>query len=433
VAVRDPLFVAGVDQQEARAGLAALWTPGSTAVKGKTGLRPGPGNPGAVTATGTPDANIHVAPFAAVIDDSRATNGGTYLLVSDTTVDLNVFGGPYGAPAHASLARNDLVIAYLPDTFYGDANSTPIVRTVVGTPSGSPADPSLPAGTYPNAITLYRVRVNAGATTINSGNLTDLRPTWTVAIGGMLPVASQTARNALTGLYDGHKIWRTDRDWCEVYDGAAWRVQGVPIVANTADLAAITNPLTGQVAYSNGDGLLYKYNGSAWRPLGLYTTTQTLGASAAQVTFTVPTYLKNFTVEWTCRCDGPGGAQALNLRINNESGAAYFGIYETTINTTANTPVNSFGAAQARIGAIPGVGTASTQYAGGRFSVYGWNRPHEKLNLTSDATFFDTAVNSFLERSGWLFNSNGPYTTIQIYAGIGNLLTGSQFTLTGWE
>lgn len=277
---------ASFDAEELRVHEAATWTPATNAVKALGGIKPGPNNPGAVTATGTPDGFVHVAPFTAVIASTRATNAGVYTLTVDATVDINVLA----TPANATNPRNDLVIAHVPDTFYGDANSTPVVRTVVGTPSGSPADPSLAA--YPDAITLARVRVDALATTITTAKITDLRPANTVAVGGLLPTATSTTRNALTGLYDGLQVYRKDRDWTEIYDGTAFRVQSLPIVSSTSDLSAITNPATGATAFNTADDAVYRYNSTwrradwdrAWGIIGGKVYSSTTGNLAAGVT-----------------------------------------------------------------------------------------------------------------------------------------------------
>jgi hypothetical protein len=296
MAIRDP-WAAGTlsyDAEEARVAQAAKWTPATNAYKALTGLKPGPSNPAAVTATGTPDGFVHVAPFVAIIQSSRAANAGVYTLTVDATVDINILA----TPAHATNPRNDLIIAHTPDTFYGDPNSTPVVRSVVGTPSGSPADPSLAA--YPDAITLARVRVDALAATIVTGKITDLRPAQTVAVGGILPVASSTLRNALTGLYTGWTIYRTDRKWTETYDGTAWRVNGVPHVSSVADLSAITNPYTGQTAYNTGDALLHRYTGSAWTTGGkLLTYSNEAHASSLLGTTTVATDIPGATLTFT--------------------------------------------------------------------------------------------------------------------------------------
>lgn len=429
MAVRDPLFVAGVDQQEARAGLAGLWTPALTAFGAKTGLRPGPSNPGAVTATGTPDANIHVAPFFAVMSDSRATSG-VYHLASDTTVDLNVFGGPYGAPAHASLARNDLVIAYTPDTFHGDANSTPVVRTVVGTPAGSPADPSLAA--YPSAITLARVRVNAAATTITSGNITDLRPTWTVGVGGILPVANQAARDALTGAYDGMAVYRQDRDWIEIRDSSAWRVQGVAVVTSVGDLSAITNPYAGQIAYNTGDGMLYRYTGSAWRVRGTWSSTQTLvaagGSSGSPISFTIPTYLRKIELVWSARGDAALSTTAVNLRINADAGANYAWTVMQVTTPSANNGQNAM-----TIGHVYGTSGVANVFTTGDVTIGGWDAPHARINPLIRYSAQDPAAGGFWGVGGGLYSNSGPFASLQIFAATGNFIAGSQFIVTGTE
>ncbi len=428
MAERDSLWVTGViDQEEARVGQGAVWTPSISAVKAKTGIRPGPGNPGAVTATGTPDANVHVAPFQAVLQSGRGTVSGVYVMTLDAIKDINILS----TPAHATLARNDLIIAHQADTFYGDGNSTMTVRQVVGTPSGSPADPS--TASFPDSITLARVRVDALATTIVSGKITDLRPASVVAVGGLLPVASQSLRNALTGIYDGMPIYRTDRDWVEIYDGAAWRVHGVGIVANFADLTAITNPATGQLAYSTGDTLMYRYTGSAWRVQGAYRTTQTLGSAAATVTFSsIPTYLTALVLTWTARSDAVTTAVPINLKINNDGSAGYFGNYLTTINTTQTITPTTVAGTIARIGAIPAASAGAAKYAAGVLEIPGWASPHQKLNMTYRSHFYDTAANSFLESGGWLYDPNGPYTSL-VLSTSGNFITGSSFTLSGAE
>lgn len=84
-------------------------------------------------------------------------------------------------------------------------------------------------------------------------------------ISGPTVVANQAARDALVKV-NGLEVWRTDRKWLEVCDGAAWRVQGVPIVTSVADLAAITNPVAGNVAWNTGDAKMYAYVGGAWKP-----------------------------------------------------------------------------------------------------------------------------------------------------------------------
>lgn len=104
-----------------------------------------------------------------------------------------------------------------------------------------------------NGLTIYET--DTGRTLIyNAGG-------WRFETAYILPVASAAARNALTPVWDGMQIYRTDKDWTETYDGTAWRV---PNGVNTAALADITHPVTGQYAVLTTDNLEYRYNGTGW-------------------------------------------------------------------------------------------------------------------------------------------------------------------------
>jgi hypothetical protein len=417
------------DVEETRVASAATWTPATTAVKALTGLKPGPGNPGAVTATGTPDGFVHVAPFAAIIQSSRAANAGTYTLTVDATVDINVLA----TPANATNPRNDLVIAHTPDTFYGDANSTPVVRTVVGTPSGSPADPSLAA--FPDAVTLARVRVNANATTITTGNITDLRPPHTVAVGGVLPTNTATTRNALTGIYDGLTVYRRDRNWLETHDGSAYRVHSLPVVSSEADLSAITNPSAGTAAYNTGDGHLYRYTGSAWRVHGVYRTTTKLPSPAPSVTLTIPTYLRDVRIQASMRTTASAATDEIYLRINDVSTSNYVSTTQYTATVTNAASNNPSGTEEFLIGRASGSLATAGNYSPATIDLVGWNDPHATLGcLWQSFCYPDAPANAWLFHGGGIFTADGPYTTVTLLPNAPtNFATNSQFTVTGHE
>ncbi len=430
MAVRDPLYVgtSSFDVEEMRVGNASHWMPATNAVKVLTGLKPGPSNPGAVTATGTPDGFVHVAPAALVIQSSRAANGGAYTLTWDATVDINVLA----TAANATNPRNDLIIAHTPDTFYGDANSTPVVRAVVGTPSGSPADPSLAA--FPDAVTLARVRVNASATTITNANITDLRPVHTVAVGGLLPTATATTRNALTGLYDGLAIYRRDRDWVEIYDGAAWRVQGVAKVSSFADLSAVTSPFTGQVA-AIGDGTQYRYDGTAWRH-DPYRATQTLGSAAASITFSsIPTTLRTIEVQWRAKSSDASTPRYLQMRVDGSSAASYYEHLTYWIGTT--TPVVTTFTAQTsnRLALIH----ASNASDGNNFSVghaliSSWHAPAADPSLHWRANGGGmSGTTSHQSSFAGTIALAGPHSSLTFFADSGNLVAGTEITIKGYD
>lgn len=423
MAERDSLWVnAALDPEEVRVGEGAVWTPATNAVRARTGLRPASGNPGAVTATGTPDANVHVAPFQAVIQSTRATAAGAYIATLDAVKDINILS----TPAHASLARNDLIIGHQSDIFYGDADSQFRVRQVVGTPSGSPADPSLTG--YPDALVLARVRVNAAATSITSGNITDLRTSnigYTVAVGGTLPVANQTVRDALTGLYDGLTIYRQDRDWVETYNGSGWRVNGIPLVSSTGDLAAVTSPYTGQLAVNSADGLTYRYTGAAWIPNGFWRASTELSSPAASIAFTIPTTVKNVTIRFTARSSASATSDVMYMRINNSSTALdYLHQITQVINATNSNTANASGTDKFFIGNIAGSTSSATCFASGVIEIQGWDAPHAQPSaLWRSHLYADSNVSAFLVTGGGWFRGAGPYTTIQLFPTSGNNFT----------
>lgn len=216
-----------LDSRETAQHIGALLTPQTSVLKSKSGFRPGPGaSPGVVTATGTPDGFVHVAPFELMLQNIRGSGLGSYLACLDATKDINILS----TPADPTNPRDDLVIAQQSDIFDSDANSNFDVKQIVGTPAASPTDPTVTGST--NYVTLARVRVNANATTITSGNITDLRTSghaksltgglYSVALGGILPVASAAQEGALTGVYPGMQIYRTDLKYGKIYDGTQW-------------------------------------------------------------------------------------------------------------------------------------------------------------------------------------------------------------------
>lgn len=114
--------------------------------------------------------------------------------------------------ANATNPRNDLIVLKLDPT----ANSI-VLAVKTGTAASSPSDPSLTQtdeGTYELAIA--RVSVAAGATTIASGNVTDLRPflgtqfgRWTTSTRPASPIAGTAGLNTTTGAP-------------EYWNGSAW-------------------------------------------------------------------------------------------------------------------------------------------------------------------------------------------------------------------
>lgn len=252
----------------------------------------------AVTANGTPNMSVNIAAGGAFIRNTESANGGAYHLWNDATLNLAI------AAADATNARRDLVIAQVRDAAYSGASNDARIIVVTGTPAASPSDPSL--SSYPNALVLARVAVAAGATSITSGNITDLR---TLAnVRSELPVvASTTARDQF-----------------------------------------IPSPLDGQAVYVNANTSAegpYFYNGTAWRlpwnmpwgSVGRATTTSNVAANSATdvdvtgLSITTATLPSNRIIKWTVTghylFDSVNDVGRFSVKTGSSGGTA-IGIYD---------------------------------------------------------------------------------------------------------
>ncbi len=125
-----------------------------------------------VTANGTPNMSVNVASGWAAIVGNFTTNMGTYQCYNDGLTNVLI------APANPSNPRIDVVCMTVSDSYYSGSLNQVAFNVVTGVPSVTPAVPATPV----NSIALARVAVGAGAVSITSGNITDVRVVATTAI-----------------------------------------------------------------------------------------------------------------------------------------------------------------------------------------------------------------------------------------------------------
>ena len=118
----------------------------------------------AVTAPGG-TMTVSVASGWAAILGTYQTNMGTYMAYNDAAATATI------TTADATNPRIDLVCITVNDAAYSGSLNSVAINVVAGTPAGSPTVPSTPT----NSIALARIAVAAGATSITSGNITDVR------------------------------------------------------------------------------------------------------------------------------------------------------------------------------------------------------------------------------------------------------------------
>jgi hypothetical protein len=126
--------------------------------------------------------------WAAIVGTTQA-NMGTYVAYNDAATVVAI------TTANPTNPRIDLVCATVQDAYYTGAQNNVVFQVVVGTPASSPVAPALPA----NSIALAEVDVAAGALSITSGDITDLRTLVTTNIPETGDISAVTAGTGLSG------------------------------------------------------------------------------------------------------------------------------------------------------------------------------------------------------------------------------------------
>lgn len=143
----------------------------------------------AVTANSPAAMNVYVADGWAAIVGTTQADMGTYVAYNDASVLLTI------TTSNPTNPRIDLICMTVNDSYYSGVTDNVVFQVIAGTPSATPVAPSLPA----NSISLATVAVAAGATAINTGNITDTR----VSVTTNLPIGDITGVTAGTGLTGG--------------------------------------------------------------------------------------------------------------------------------------------------------------------------------------------------------------------------------------
>lgn len=132
----------------------------------------------------TPNMSVQIYPGRAWIKGSQVKWQGTYQVVNDSIINLNV-------PTPDSSPRIDIIVARVYDSEYGDGLDTAQIELISGTPASSPVAPSVP----PKAIKLAQFTVTPSMTAITAVNMVDSRA------------------NANLRADMNPNVWRNSTDW----------------------------------------------------------------------------------------------------------------------------------------------------------------------------------------------------------------------------
>jgi hypothetical protein len=218
----------------------------------------------------TTGMEVSISACSAVIANTFASASGDYLMVNDGAVNLVL------AASSPTQNRHDIIGFQVKDNLFDSSGLNTAVPAVIqgANSAGTPSDPALPASFIPVA----RAVVNAGVTSPTLVSLVRR----TASNGGVVRISNVTERAEIAP-FEGYPIWREDRDWLEIYDGGAWRVQGVAVCASTADRdSAITNPYNGQLAVTLDTYTVWVRRSGVWErfPRGLIVRSRRVTPSA---------------------------------------------------------------------------------------------------------------------------------------------------------
>lgn len=187
----------------------------------------------------TPNMTVIVSAGFAYIDNHDSGGAGTYVCANDSDVTLTI--APAGG---AGQFRRDCVVASVYDQETAGSVSEWRLEVIQGTyaaSAGAAVRPSLP----PNAQILADVTVAPSQTSVAAGQIIDIRQ-FSVALGGILPVASNNAPNRL---HPGQVLYLTDTDVLEVGQLAGTKRQVREVIRPVMSLQNANPPFNVLAAY----------------------------------------------------------------------------------------------------------------------------------------------------------------------------------------
>lgn len=203
-----------------------------------------------VRSAATPNMTVIVSAGMAFIDSHDTGGAGTYVCVNDGDVVLTV--APAGG---AGQYRKDTVVASVYDAEYTGTVSEWRLEVIQG-PYAASAGATTRGSLPPNAQILADISVSPGQTSISAGNISDVRG-YSVALGGVLPVASSVAPNRP---HPGQLLYYTDTD-------AFWVGQAAGTVRQVREYVRPSMTIQSAAPPLNVTGSYVDFLSASWAPI----------------------------------------------------------------------------------------------------------------------------------------------------------------------
>lgn len=388
---------------------------GGRAMGARAGVRPG-GTQMQVTLVGS---TITVATGVACVDPGLTTPQGPYW------VPLSPAETHTLTAAHATLARKDIVVLRVYDDDEDSSGNRFSRSEYIAGVAGSGSEPAVPAGSF--RLATIDVPASPGAPVVTNN------APFTTAPGGVVPIRNFSER--VGHHYDGQLMWRQDRvNWIEYSDGASYHLLSVPIAVDVADFAQVVNPYSGQLVSNSGDGGVYRYNGTAFRPLpGLIEERILSGTSASETFSSIPQTYRSLRLEIVCRSNVAALATNLKVQFNGDTGATQYDAQSVYGQTATPGAAELLGQNAINLPEMTGASVAADHP--GIFTIdIPWYAGTTFMKLVNAQSTWSngTASGSLVTRNmSGRWRSKVAITSITVLPASGSFIAGSSFSLIG--
>lgn len=186
-----------------------------------------------VQPTSPASMTVHISAGIAWVKGTQGGSQGLYAVVNDAVVSQAINA------ADATNPRTDIIYVQIQDGNYSGTNNQCLIGYTAGTPGAGAPAPAAPS----NSLVLAQISVPAGASSITSARVIDMRSA-VVPMGGVLPIKPSTTNRPYPGAFTGRVVYNEDNDRLMYYtaNGSGWQSADPTVWGSTGSPNISLNP-----------------------------------------------------------------------------------------------------------------------------------------------------------------------------------------------